>query len=315
MQVRIIVDSFGSNYWERPRKKFEALKAGGAQIAIFHSLTLAPWDFLKNHIRNHRRAIVVDGEVGYFGGMAISDPWMGNARSPEEYRDMMFRSTGPMAHHIQGVFTEFWASMTGELLVGNAFYPLKSEAIEKPPLSYISLARTPSPNTLVLQRFVLLSLAGAEKKIYITSPYFLPDFSLREILIRKAKEGLDVRVLVPNSLNDSRAVHHASRDSYDELLAGGVKIYEYQPTFIHAKSIVVDSSWSIIGSANMDNRSRKINEEAIVGVQNAAFGATLEGIFLADLEKANQIDLPGWRKRSVWQRAQELVFRNLIEQY
>jgi cardiolipin synthase len=315
VKVRIIVDSFGSNYWERPRKKFAALKAVGGEIAIFNSLTIAPWDFLKNHVRNHRRAIVVDGDVGYFGGMTISDPWLGDARSSEEYRDIMFRSKGPMAHHVQGVFSELWASMTGELLVGDVFFPPLPEAKEKRSVSYISLPSTPSPDTLILQKFVLLSLAGAEKTIYITSPYFLPDYSLREVLIRKAKEGLDVRVLVPNHLNDSRAVYHSSRDSYDELLAGGVKIYEYRPTFIHAKAIVVDSSWSIVGSANMDNRSRKINEEAIFGVQNTAFAAGLEGIFRADLDRADEIELPRWRQRSIWQRSQEVVFRNLIEQY
>ena len=315
VQVRILLNSFGSNWWERPKKKLKSLEEAGAKVEIFRSLTIAPWDFLKNHLRNHRRAMVIDGDIGYFGGMAISDPWLGDASNSKETRDMMFRATGPMAHHLQGVFSELWASTAGEILLGDRFYPPLSEAKERRALTYVSLPSTPTPDTLILQRFVLLSLAAAEKKIYITSPYFVPDPSLREILIRKAKEGVDVRILVPNKLNDSWAVHHASRDSYDELLAGGVQIYEYQPTFIHAKSMVIDSSWSIIGSANMDNRSRKLNEEAVFGILNKDFGTKLEEIFLADAAKAEQIKLPEWRKRNLWYRAQELVARNFVEQY
>lgn len=314
VQVRIMIDSFGSNWWERP-SKLRSLKEAGARVEVFRSLTIAPWDFLKNHLRNHRRAMIIDGETGYLGGMAISDPWLGDARNSKETRDLMFRVTGSMARHLQGIFGELWASTAGEILVGDRFYPPLPEAKDKRALTYLSLPSTPTPDTLVLQKFVLLSLGAAENKIYITSPYFLPDLSLREILIRKAKEGVDVRVLVPNDLNDSRAVRHASRDSYDELLAGGVQIHEYQPTFIHTKSLVVDSSWSIIGSANMDNRSRKLNEEAVFGILDRELGTKLESIFLADMAKAEQIKLPEWRKRSLWFRAQELVARNFIEQY
>lgn len=315
VQVRIMLDSFGSNWWGRPTKKLKTLEDAGAKVELFRSLTIAPWDFLKNHLRNHRRAMVIDGTIGYFGGMAISDAWLGDASSPKETRDMMFRATGAMAHRLQGVFGELWATTAGEILLGDRFYPPLPEVKEKTGLAYVSLPSTPTPDTLVLQRFVLLSLAAAEKKIYITSPYFLPDLSLREILIRKAKEGVDVRVLVPNNLNDSWAVHHASHDSYDELLAGGVQIYEYQPTFIHTKSMVIDSSWSIIGSANMDNRSRKLNEEAVFGIVDKDFGAQMEDVFIADSTKAERIKLLDWRKRNLWSRAEELVARNFVEQY
>lgn len=315
VQVRILVDSFGSNWWERPKSKLNALVEAGAKVEIFRSLTIAPWDFTKNHLRNHRRAFVIDGAIGYFGGTAISDPWLGDAGNPKEIRELMFRATGPMARHLQGIFGELWGSSAAEILAGDLFYPPLAEGHEKRALSYVSLASNPTPDTLTLQKFVLLSLAAVEQKIYITSPYFLPDLSLRELLIRKAKQGVDVRVLVPNHFNDSRAVRHASRDSYEELLAGGVQIYEYQPTFIHAKSIVVDGRWSIVGSLNMDNRSRKLNEEAVFGILDKDFGTNLEKLFLADLAKAEQIKLAEWRKRSLWSRAQELVARNFIEQY
>jgi cardiolipin synthase len=138
---------------------------------------------------------------------------------------------------------------------------------------------------------------------------------LREMLIRKAKEGVDVRVIAPNEHNDSGAVYHASHDTYDELLEGGVKIYEYQPTFIHTKALVVDGAWSLVGSANMDNRSRKINQEVIVGIADSSFGAKMEEIFATDLSRTKQIELSEWRKRGLWPRFRELMERHLVEQY
>jgi cardiolipin synthase len=319
VEIRIMIDAFGSST-NKPNKQFDIFKGLGGKIAIFHSFTIAPWDLAKNQTRNHRRSIVIDGNIGYTGGMTISDPWLGNARDPKEYRDVMFRTTGPMARDLQGIFSELWASMTGEILVGNIFYPQASSAREtyspqKSVLTYIPLANTPSPDSLTLQRFVLLSLLGAQQKIYITTPYFLPDQSFRDALIEKAKDGVDVRVLVPNILNDSRSIYYASHYSYAELLDAGVKIYEYQPTFIHSKTIVIDGDWSIIGSANMDNRSRKINEEDIFGVSDKVLGVTLENNFIQDLGRAKQIDPTEWNKRSIWQRIREVFDRKFVQQY
>jgi cardiolipin synthase len=314
VQVRIIIDSYGSSS-DTPEKRFKVSRGLGAKITTFHSLTIAPWDFLKNQVRNHRRAIIVDGNIGYTGGMTVSDPWLGDARGPKEYRDMMFRSSGALAHDLQGVFSELWTSMTGEILAGDAIYPEPAPAQDKRGLTYVPIARVPSPDSLALQKLVLLSLKAAEQKIYITTPYFLPDASLRETLISKARDGIDVRVLVPNFLNDSQSVRYASQDSYEELLSGGVKIYEYQPAFIHAKSISVDGIWSLVGSANMDNRSRKLNQEVVLGISDKAFGATMEKTFSNDLAHAEQIDLAEWKKRGVWQRIREKFDRNLVEQY
>jgi cardiolipin synthase len=312
--VRIIIDAYGSKT-NQPTEQFKVFKDLGGKISTFHSFTIAPWDFTKNEVRNHRRAIVIDGNIGYTGGMTISDPWLGNAGSPKEYRDMMFRTTGPMVHDIQGMFSELWTSMTGELLVGDAFYPKITPAQQKNALVYIPLASVPSPDSLVMQKFVLLSLLGAQQKIYITTPYFLPDASFRTALINKAKAGVDVRILVPNEHNDTPSLRFASRYWYEELLQAGVKIYEYQPTFIHSKSIIIDGGWSIIGSANMDNRSRKLNDEDIFGISDKTFGQALENIFLQDLTQAKQIDLTEWGKRSVWERIRELFDQKFVQQY
>jgi cardiolipin synthase len=312
IQVRVLIDSFGSFSWTLKRH-FKKLEEAGGRVVEFHSPTIAPWDFLKNHIRNHRRAFVIDGNVGYVGGMAVDDHWLGDARNEKEYRDVMFRASGPMARDIQGHFTELWTSMTGEILTGETFFPQSTR--ENRQLTYVAVARTPSPNNLALQKLVLLSLLAAERKIYIETPYFLPDASLKDVLLRKAREGVDVRILVPNELNDNRSVYYASRDSYDELLAGGVKLFEYQTSFIHSKIITVDGVWSIIGSANMDNRSRRINEEAVFGISNRQFSEALESIFVKDLANAKEIILAEWKRRGVWTRAREKLDRNFGEQY
>ena len=227
----------------------------------------------------------------------------------------MFRSTGPVAHDLQGVFGELWTGMTGEILVGEAIYPETDFVPIKNAPTYVPLARVPSPDSVALQRFILLSLLAAEKTIWITTPYFLPDTSIRETLIKRSKAGVDVRVLVPNSHNDSQSVRYASHDSYEELLAGGVKIYEYQPTFIHTKAMTIDGAWSVFGSANMDNRSRRLNQEVVMGISDKAFGAAMQKVFLDDIARAEQIDIVQWRKRGIWEHIRENFDRNFVEQY
>lgn len=309
--VRVMLDDFGSNGY--PRKKFKAFKELGGRVETFHALTLLPWNLGNNHARNHRRAIVIDGKIGYTGGIAVKDYWLGHGQDEDHWRDMMFRTTGPMAAHIQGSFSELWTSTSGELLVGDAFFP--QQVLPAGTLTYIPLSSTPSANSLQLQRFINLSLMAAEKKIYITTPYFLPDRWMIETLIKKARSGVDVKVLVPNNLSDASAVRQASHFSYQELLQAGVKIFEYQTTFLHAKSIEVDGIWSIIGSANMDNRSRKINEEGVYGVSDTDFTGRLDSVFKQDLTHARQITLPEWEKRSYFDRAREIFARKFVQQY
>ena len=313
IEVRIMLDAYGAPGATK-RKEFKTFTELGGKTSVFHSFTLAPWDFARDPKRNHRRAIVIDGKIGYTGGMAVGDEWLGNASSSKEYRDLMFRTTGQMTNDIQGVFAETWGATTGEILTGNKFYPEQISSNQNT-LTYLPLTSTPSPDSLVIQKFILLSIRAAQKNIYITTPYFIPDQSLNDLLIEKAKEGIDVRILVPNKYNDSASVRHASQYSYQELLKNGVKIYEYQPTFIHTKTIVIDGQWSVIGSANMDNRSRKLNQEDVFGVSDKTFGQALEVTFMGDLKNADQIDLAQWKKRGIWQRFLEVFDLKFVKQY
>ncbi|MBA3733524.1 hypothetical protein H0W91_04095 [Patescibacteria group bacterium] len=313
VEVRIMYDDFGSKP-HIPRKRINELKKLGGKVHAFHSLTIAPWEFLRNHKRNHRRAFIIDGEIGYTGGMAISDDWLATVKPDSAYHDVMFRTTGNMVRDIQGTFSELWTGMTAEILVGDKFF--KDLSVDKAgSLSYVALTSTPSSDSLTLQKFYLLSILSAEHSIYLTTPYFLPDKSLSEALIKKVKEGVNVRILVPNILNDSTSLYYASHYSYQPLLEAGVKIYEYQPHFNHSKSLVVDNLWSVVGSANMDYRSRKINEESIFGVYDKTFATGLQNIFTEDLKNAKEIDLAEWKKRPIWHRMREIFDQKFVQQY
>ncbi len=313
VEIRILLDGFGS-LGAADRKEFKKFKDMGGKVEMFRSLSVIPWNFVRNQNRNHRRSITIDGEIGYTGGMAIQDEWLGDARNKDEWRDMMFRTTGEMVHDIQSTFVELWVSNTGEILTGEKFYPPVSVPIASG-VKYVSLLSIPSTDSLAMSKFLLLSIQGAQNKIYITNPYFLPDKTMKDLLIDKAQSGVDVQILLPNKYNDNRGVRNASQRSYEGLLEGGVKIYEYQPTFLHSKAMVIDGTWSLIGSANLDNRSRQLNEENIIGISDNILGQELENIFLQDLNNSIEITLEEWSKRSIWQKAKEVFAIKLIQQY
>jgi cardiolipin synthase len=313
VQVRIALDGYGSIH--APWRKFDDFERAGGKTTTFHTLMPLPWAMTRDHKRNHRRAIVIDGRTAYTGGIAVADSWLGNARNPNEWRDMMFRVDGSMAAHLQAAFAEIWELGTGEILTGEKFYPPITGDEGKRQLRYIPFVSSPSVDTFGMENLFLLSFSAARKSILLVTPYFLPDKSLRAVLCIKAQSGTDVRVLVPNAYNDSHWVRYASRHYYDELLRCGVRISEYRPTFIHTKLLVVDGSWSVIGSANMDNRSRKLNDEVVLGIEDGAFAGKLAKIVSADESRAQPITLAQWGQRSLWDRAMEWIALASVQQY
>ncbi|HEY4116000.1 MAG TPA: phospholipase D-like domain-containing protein [Rhizomicrobium sp.] len=311
--VRIALDGYGSIH--APWSKLKDFERAGGRTTIFHTLMPLPWAMARDHKRNHRRAIIIDGRTGYTGGIAVADTWLGNARNPNEWRDMMFRVDGSMAAHLQAAFAQVWELGTGEILAGEKFYPAGVSDVTGQQLRYIPFVSSPSADTFGMENLFLLSLGAAHRTIHIVSPYFLPDESLRLMLCGKARAGVQVRVLLPNHFNDSRWVRYASQHYYDELLRCGVRISEYQPTFIHTKLMVIDGRWSVIGSANMDNRSRKLNDEIVLGISDDAFAGTLEKIIDADQSRAAPVVLQQWEQRGTWQRALEWIALASVQQY
>lgn len=319
VQVRILLDGFGGK--GMPEASRQALRAAGGQVGTFRPLRFG--QFTRYHRRNHRRAIVMDGTVAFTGGMAVAPQWLGDAEDPAHWRDLMVRLTGPAAAHVQSAFADVWAYATGEVLAGDGFFPSRAEAAPpasteaaaapSQPLVHTGVSSAPSKEDHPLGLLYLLTFAGARQRLYVTTPYFMPDRTMRTVLIERARAGVDVRVLLPNELTDAAPVRLATQRHYEELLAGGVRIWEYQPTFLHAKSVVADGTWSVLGSANLNVRSRELDHENVVGLLDPALGRRLERDFARDLERAREIRLSEWRRRGRWQRIKERICSALAQ--
>jgi cardiolipin synthase len=307
--VRLLLDGLGGI--RCPGETIDRMRAAGVRVDKFRPFTFGKLS--RFHKRNHRRAIVIDGRIGYTGGMAVGDKWLGNASTPEEWRDNMVRVTGCMAESLQSAFAELWAYVTGEVLTGDAYFPVDAE--EDSDARSVGIASAPSSEDHPLRLFYFLSFLAARKKLYIASSYFVPDKHTRKVVADRARAGVDVRILVPNEMTDAKPIRLAGRSYYQSLLNAGVRIYEYQPNMMHAKYMVADSVWSVVGSANLDIRSKEINAENVLGVLDSSLAGELETSFLADLGKAREIDAKTWRKRGIGTRILERICVFFAEQY
>ena len=308
--VRILLDGLGS--LKVSDDDFEALEAAGGKVQKFRAPKFGK--LTRFHRRNHRRSIVIDGEVGFTGGMAVSDVWLGHAQDEDHWRDVMFKVTGPMARSLQIAFVDLWASSSGEMLIDPGNYTVAAPALAPGIERFVHLASSPADDDWAMSYFFLLPIFAARESIYLASPYFIPDTHLQEALVKKARAGVDVRLLLPGHHTDNVIVRASAQARYQELLEAGARIYEYQPTFMHAKYGVIDGKWSIIGSPNLNSRSRELDEENAFGIFDQPFAAQLRDIFFKDLEKSHEINLQEWRRRNPLQKTFETVSRILDQQ-
>lgn len=308
--VRVLLDGLGSI--KVPDSDFEALVKAGGKVQKFRAPRFGK--LTRFHRRNHRRSIVIDGEVGFTGGMAVSDIWLGNAQDADHWRDIMFKVTGPLARSLQSAFADLWVSASGELLIDPRNYPNSASAATGGVDRFIHLASSPADDDHSMAYFFLLPILSARESIYLAAPYFIPDYHLQSALVEKAKNGVDVRLLLPGPHTDNWITRASAQARYQELLEAGAKIYEYQPTFMHAKYGIVDGEWAIIGSPNLNSRSRHLDEENALGIYDGEFGATLHATFFTDLERAKPVNLEEWRRRNPLQRFFETVSRILDQQ-
>lgn len=314
VQVRLLLDGFGG---DAPEESLKALKDAGGKVALFRPPRFGK--LTRFHKRTHRRAIVIDGETAFTGGIAIGDKWLGNADSEEHWRDTMVKVTGPLAATVQSAFTAPWAHAAGEILVGEPFYPPRPAAAADlsaaPALLHMGVASAPSSDDHPLRVLFMQTFLAARKSLYIATPYFVPDRVMREAVAKKAREGVDVRILLPDEHTDAMPIRQTTHSYMQELLEAGVRMYEYQPTMMHTKHVVVDGLWVVVGSANMDVRSKELNDENVLGILDADFGRVVEATFLEDLKQAEEIKLEEWRKRGVFKRLLERTCRVFAEQY
>jgi cardiolipin synthase len=308
VEVRVLVDAFGS--WKLKRRFRDELRQAGVKIERFRTLGVS--NLVRVYRRTHRRAIVVDGRVAFTGGAAISKKWAGDVRNTHEWRDSMVRITGPLVGGIQSAFAENWVYCTGEILTGERFFPRTQPGAG--PCS-ISVVSSPSDAQQPIRMLFYLTMANARRRLWITNSYFIPDPRLRRAVVGRARSGVDVRILVPGNHTDAVPVQLAGRSYYQELLEAGVRIFEFQPSMMHAKTIVADDIWSVVGSANMDERSMELNEENIVGAAHEPLARAIAEGMEADFKRSKEISLEQWRMRPAWQRGLEAVAKVLIEQY
>jgi len=245
VQVRVLLDAVGSLESKLKASDVEVMKKAGARVEFFH--TKKPWELWVLNHRNHRRVLVVDGRVGFTGGVGFADEWAGNADSPEHWRDTQVRVEGPAVRGLQRAFQENWSETTGEPLVGDEFFPAL------PPAGSLSAAVVPSSPLAAMSaaaRVYAISLAAAAKEIWIANSYFVPDEEATKLLVAAVKRGVDVRLIVPSDQhNDVPATKAAGRAGYGPLLEGGVKIFEYEPTMFHLKTMIVDGIFSTVGTS------------------------------------------------------------------
>ena len=251
--------------------------------------------------RSHRELIIVDGEIGFIGGAGISRHWSEPKRGEPPWRDSVVRVTGSVLAGLQSAFLENWLETTGEILAGLDCYRLGRPTDQGPPALVIT--GTPSPARASRARVLFqLLLATARERVEINSPYFLPDKSARRELITAATRNVRVRVIVPGRDNNHPITRLASRRQYGELLEAGVEICEYEPGMIHAKVMVVDRCWAVVGSTNFDSRSFELNDEVNLAMLDAQIAERLARDFEQDLSKSRRVLLDEWKRRSLLER-------------
>lgn len=309
VDVMLLYDAFGSSI---TREYLTALKDAGVEVAKFRPLR--PLRLRTAAHRAHVRVVVIDGMVGYTGGFGIDDKWLGGGRSETEWRDTNVRFTGPSVALLMATFTACWAEATGELIAGPSYFAAGTEEQEKQdapvaeraPGSIAGLLHgQPTVGSTDAERLMALTFAGARRQLWITNAYFVPDDDFRRFMIAAVRRGADVRVLTAGDRSDVRTTLFAARARYEQLLKGGVRIFEYQPTMVHAKTMVVDGIWSSVGTMNADNRSLAFSNECTLVVHDAAFAKEVERMFLADLEFAKEVDLESFRRRPWYLRPLE----------
>jgi cardiolipin synthase len=290
VSVRVILDTVGA---ARPHEKLRALFAeAGVQLVWFNPVS--PWTIEATNNRTHRKLLVVDGAVAFTGGAGVADHWLGDARTEDEWRDTQLQLSGPAVAALEACFFENWIEAGGTDAA-------EMRHIDTPRISSegASLVLWSNP-TVGISNIKLLYMAfidAAERTIDIQSPYFVLDESVRLALARARERGVRLRVLTDGPVTDAMSVKHASRNEYEALLAQGVEVYEYQPTMMHTKVMVVDGRWSLTGSANFDNRSLELNDEVLVAFDNAGVAGVLVSHFDEDLGRSKRWTVDEWARR------------------
>jgi len=295
VEVRITLDALGAH--KADEHLLEAMQKAGCHVELYHPFHLRDLGLLNN--RTHRKIAVFDGRVGYIFGHGIAAEWTGDAEDAHHWRDTGLRFEGPIVNALQGGFAENWEEETGEVLVGEKYFP---RLVPVGPSRAQVVAAAPHGGVSEIELLLKMALASAQREVLIQNPYFIPDDGLVKLLADDVRRGVDVRVMVPGPVTDSALVKHAGHYYFTELLRSGVRLYVYNRTLLHQKVMVVDGLWSLVGSTNLDDRSIYINDEASAGVIDSAIAAQLKAAFGRDLQDSTEVRFGPWRSRPLTHR-------------
>ena len=296
INVTIVVDAIGSfSLWGRPVRR---LRKAGCRIESYQRLRWYSLARLNN--RTHRELLVVDGRIAFVGGAGVADWWaFPTRRRGRPWRDTMARIEGPIVAALQGIAAENWLECCGEILTGPQYFP------DLQPLGGTTafvVKSSPSDRATASRVTFQLLMEGADHHVHIATPYFLPDRALRRALMETSARGVTISVIVPGRHTDQKWVRLASRRMWGHLLKAGVRIYEYREAMMHAKVLVCDGLWAVLGTTNIDNRSFEHNDEVNVALLDAAVSARLLQDYERDVRDSEEVTLERWQRRPLWEK-------------
>lgn len=290
VKVHVLVDWVGSQKMDND--SIELMKRAGVDFRKYRPLRW--YNLARVNNRTHRKLLIVDGRIGFTGGVGIADEWSGDAQDRKHWRDNQYRIEGPAAAQMQAAFMDNWTKVSGSVLHGNVYFPVLQSAGTMAAQVFQSSSQGGAES---MHLMYLLSIAAATRTIDLAMAYFVPDAITSEALVAAMKRGVKLRLILPNEHTDADFVRRASRAGWGPLLKAGALIYEYQPTLYHVKLLVVDGLWSSVGSTNFDSRSFRLNDEANLNVYDAEFAHTQTATFEADLKRARHITYEEWEAR------------------
>jgi cardiolipin synthase A/B len=306
VRCHLLLDGVGSSQIDPAL--LQRMEKAGVQVRLFHC---DPFKISRYNHRTHRKLLVIDGRIGFTGGVGIADEWQGDAQDERHWRDNHYRVEGPVVAQFQSAFADNWLRSRNVLLHDEDFYPPLDEAGDVKCQMFQS---SPAEGSESMRLMYLLSLAAARRSVRIAMAYFVPDRVALDALIEARRRGVEVTIIVPGPTIDKQVVREASRACWDELLVAGVKMYEYRRTMYHVKAMIVDDVWTSIGSANFDNRSFRLNDEANLNVYDRDFAAEQVQWFEQDRQAAHRITLRQLRQRSLGTRMTEAAARLIANQ-
>ncbi len=308
VEVRVLLDGIGSGL-KLKNADVRMMKEAGCKFAYYHPTH--SWRVDRTNRRSHRRILVLDGKLGFTGSIGFAEKWAGHAQDAEHWHDAQMRIEGPLVAKLQAAFLDHWVKTYGEALTGADQFPALPPAGDLNAEVVISRSFSMAPVPLLQA----VAFTAAEKRIWITNAYCTPTSDQVEQLVKAVQRHVDVRLLLPGEHNDQPLTASAGRAAYGKMLEGGVKIFEYQPTMIHEKCMVIDGLFTMFGSSNLDARSSEINEELDVTVYDQRFGRAMEDVFTEDLRHSREYTFQEFKSRSLWERTTEwlmLPFRSQL---